>query len=40
MKYLMDPDENGITPLHAIIFILFIILMLAIAGGIETGGIL
>ena len=40
MKYLMSPDDEGITPLHAIIVLLFIILILAIAGGIETGGIL
>lgn len=35
MKYLMDPDENGITPLHAIVVLSFIILMIAVAGGIE-----
>lgn len=40
MKYLMSPDEEGITPLHAIIIILFIFFILAIAGGIETGGVL
>lgn len=35
MKYLFSPDDEGITPLHAIIVILFIVLMLAIAGGLE-----